>query len=107
MIGPIINSTSTLIGGIVGGLIGDRLSEKFRTALPLTFGAASMGMGITVIIKLHALPVVVASLLFGAIIGEIFSIEKRLAAAHLNYVLLSIKLPRKKRQHIITRGVSR
>ena len=66
MIGPIINSTSTLIGGIVGGLIGDRLSEKFRTALPLTFGAASMGMGITVIIKLHALPVVVASLLFGA-----------------------------------------
>ena len=61
MIGPIINSTSTLIGGIVGGLIGDRLSDKFRTALPLTFGAASMGMGITVIIKLHALPVVVAS----------------------------------------------
>lgn len=60
MIGPIINSTSTLIGGIVGGLIGDRLSDKFRTALPLTFGADSMGMGITVIIKLHALPVVVA-----------------------------------------------
>lgn len=78
MIGPIINSTSTLIGGIVGGLIGDRLSDKFRTALPLTFGAASMGMGITVIIKLYALPVVVASLLFGAIIGEIFSIEKNI-----------------------------
>ncbi len=89
MIGPIINSTSTLIGGIVGGLIGDRLREKFRTALPLTFGAASMGMGITVIIKLHALPVVVASLLFGAIIGEIFSIEKNIGrgASKLRFII--------------------
>ena len=106
MIGPIINSTSTLIGGIVGGLIGDRLSEKFRTALPLTFGAASMGMGITVIIKLHALPVVVASLLFGAIIGEIFSIEKNIGrgASKLRFIIDKIA---PQRQHIITRGVSR
>lgn len=56
-----------------------------------------MGMGITVIIKLHALPVVVASLLFGAMLSvKYFLSRKILAAAHLNYVLLSIKLPRKK-----------
>ena len=78
MIGPIVNSASTLVGGAVGGLLGDRLSEKFRTQLPLTFGAASMGMGVSMIVKMHMLPAVIASLLFGAIIGEIFSLEKNI-----------------------------
>ncbi|MGE4529097.1 MAG: DUF554 domain-containing protein [Rhodospirillaceae bacterium] len=81
MIGPIVNSSSTLIGGIVGGLLGDRLSEKFRTQLPLTFGAASMGMGVFMVMKMHTLPAVIASLLLGAIIGEIFSIEKNINRA--------------------------
>lgn len=81
MIGPIVNSSSTLIGGIVGGLLGNRLSEKFRTQLPLTFGAASMGMGIFMVMKMHTLPAVIASLLLGAIIGEIFSIEKNINRA--------------------------
>ncbi|SKA38187.1 DUF554 domain-containing protein [Consotaella salsifontis] len=78
MIGPIVNSSSTLVGGVVGGLLGDRLSEKFRTQLPLTFGAASMGMGIFMVVKMHILPAVIASLLLGAIIGELFSIEKNI-----------------------------
>lgn len=81
MIGPIVNSSSTLIGGIVGGLLGDRLSEKFRTQLPLTFGAASMGMGIFMIMKMHTLPAVIASLLIGAILGEAFSIEQNINRA--------------------------
>lgn len=78
MIGPIVNSSSTLVGGIVGGILGDRLSEKYRTQLPLTFGAASMGMGIFMVMKMHTLPAVIASLLLGAIIGEMFSIEKNI-----------------------------
>lgn len=75
MIGPIVNSASTLIGGAVGGLLGNRLPEKYRTKLPLTFGAASMGMGVSMIVKLHVLPAVIAALLFGAIIGEMLSLE--------------------------------
>ena len=81
MIGPIVNSSATLVGGVVGGLLGDRLSEKFRTQLPLTFGAASMGMGIAMIVKMNTLPAVIASLLFGAIIGEVLSLEKNIGRA--------------------------
>ena len=75
MIGPIVNSASTLLGGVVGGLLGDRLGEKFCTQLPLTFGAASMGMGIVMIVKIQMLPAVIAALVFGAIIGEVLSLE--------------------------------
>ncbi|MEF2074689.1 DUF554 domain-containing protein [Consotaella aegiceratis] len=96
MIGPIVNSASTLVGGTVGGLLGDRLSEKFRTQLPLTFGAASMGMGVSMIVKMHMLPAVIASLLFGAIIGEALSLEKNIGrgASKLRFILDKI-VPRK------------
>ncbi|MEF2071222.1 DUF554 domain-containing protein [Consotaella aegiceratis] len=81
MIGPIINSSCVFIGGVIGGLTGNRLGEKFRKQLPLTFGAASMGMGIPMIANMHALPAVIGSLLFGAIIGEILSIEAKIGRA--------------------------
>nr|WP_319513618.1 DUF554 domain-containing protein [uncultured Cohaesibacter sp.] len=79
MIGPIVNSCSTLVGGVVGGVLGDRIPEKYRSALPLTFGAASMCMGIVMIIKLNTLPAVILSLLLGAIIGEMISLEKNIS----------------------------
>jgi uncharacterized protein len=44
MIGPMVNSASTLIGGVAGALFGDRLNERLRTELPLIFGVASMKM---------------------------------------------------------------
>lgn len=81
MIGPIVNSAATLIGGSVGGLVGDKVSPKLRTQLTLTFGVASMMMGISMIVKMHMLPAVVASLLFGAIIGQILNLEGNIGKA--------------------------
>jgi len=81
MIGPVINSASTLFGGIAGALFGDRMSERLRTELPLVFGIASMAMGVTLIVKLHSLPPVIISLLFGAIIGVILDLETKIARA--------------------------
>ncbi|MDJ0933025.1 DUF554 domain-containing protein [Breoghania sp.] len=96
MIGPIVNSASTLVGGVVGGLLVDRLSEKFRTQLPMTFGAASMAIGITLTIKIHMLPPVIASLLIGAIIGEVLSLEKRIgvAASKTRFIFDKISPPK-------------
>ncbi len=75
-IGVIVNSSAVFVGGILGALLGNRIPERLRTALPLAFGAASMSMGITYILKLKILPVVVLALIVGTAIGELIYFEK-------------------------------
>ena len=81
MIGPLVDSSLTLVGGMAGGAIGNRLSERLRTNLPLTFGVVSMAMGVTLIVKLHKLPPVIIAIIFGAIIGEVFALESKINQA--------------------------
>lgn len=47
--GVIVNALAVLIGGIVGGVGGKYLSEKFKTEINMIFGLASMTMGIIAI----------------------------------------------------------
>ncbi|WP_138493589.1 DUF554 domain-containing protein [Paenibacillus pinistramenti] len=75
-IGVIVNSLSVLFGGLVGALLGKKVPERLRIALPLTFGLASMAMGINYTVKLATLPAVVLSLILGSIIGESCKLEK-------------------------------
>jgi uncharacterized protein len=75
-IGPIVNALAVFFGGIIGAYLSDKIPERLRVALPLTFGAASMGMGVTLIVKLDSLPPVVLSLIIGSVIGELFQFEK-------------------------------
>ncbi|MGK0606630.1 DUF554 domain-containing protein [Enterococcus gilvus] len=75
-IGPIINCTATLLGALLGAFLGNRIPERLRTNLPLIFGAASMGMGISLIVKVHMLPPVILALLLGSAIGELCKLEK-------------------------------
>lgn len=51
VIGPFINGAAILAGGIAGAMLGHRLPERVRLALPMTFGITSMGMGIVLIAK--------------------------------------------------------
>lgn len=75
-VGVIVNCFTVLIGGLVGALLGNKIPERLRTALPLTLGLASMVMGISLTVELKTLPAVVLSLILGSIIGEIFKLEK-------------------------------
>jgi len=75
-IGVIVNALAVLIGGFFGAFLGNKIPERLRVALPLTFGAASMGMGIVLIGKVHTLPAVVLSLIIGSAIGELVKLEK-------------------------------
>lgn len=75
-IGVIVNVCAVLFGGLIGAFLGDKIPERLRIALPMTFGAASMGMGVSMIVKLNVLPVVVLSMLIGAAIGELIYLEK-------------------------------
>lgn len=74
-IGVIINALSVLIGGLIGGVLGEKIPERLRLALPLTFGAASMGMGVSYIVKIKVLPAVILALILGSAIGELIKLE--------------------------------
>jgi uncharacterized membrane protein YqgA involved in biofilm formation len=43
--GVIINALSVLIGGLVGGLAGNKLTDNFKTQINMIFGVCSMAMG--------------------------------------------------------------
>lgn len=75
-IGVIINALSVLLGGLIGAFLGDKIPERVRKALPLTFGAASMAMGISLIVKMDTMPAVILSLILGSSIGELIKLEK-------------------------------
>lgn len=76
LIGPYFNGAAVITGGCTGAFLGARLPERLRTALPQTFGLASMGLGITLVIKVKFMPAVVLALILGAAIGEMIYLEK-------------------------------
>jgi len=79
IIGPIVNGSGVLIGGLVGAFFAKRIPERLRMALPLTFGVASMGLGIAYIVQVKQMPAVVLSLILGSLIGELIYLEKGIA----------------------------
>lgn len=73
--GPIVNSVATLIGASGGALLGKKIPERLRLMLPMTFGAASMALGINSAVKVDKLPPVILALLIGSALGELLKIE--------------------------------
>lgn len=73
--GVIVNAFSVLFGGLIGGFLGDKIPERLRLALPLTFGVASMAMGVNYTVKLKVLPAVILALILGSAIGELIKLE--------------------------------
>lgn len=67
--GVIINAMSVLLGGLAGGFLGNKLSEKFKTEITMIFGACSMGMGIFAIAPMKYMPAVIFALVIGTGIG--------------------------------------
>lgn len=81
VIGPFINASAVLLGGILGTVLSQHLPERIRTSMTSIFGLASLGIGILLIIKCVNLPVMVLATLIGALIGEFCHLEKGINAA--------------------------
>ena len=67
--GIIINAGSVLFGGLLGGFLGNKLTEKFKKEITLIFGVCSMGMGIYLIGPMKYMPAVIFALVIGTAIG--------------------------------------
>ena len=76
IIGPFINATAVLVGAVGGATLASRLPDRLKSAMPLTFGGASMAMGVVLITRVSHMPVMVLSALLGALAGELIFLEK-------------------------------
>ena len=81
VIGPFINASAILFGGILGALLSQHIPERIRVSMTSIFGLASLGIGILLVIKCANLPVMVLATLVGALIGEFCHLEKGINAA--------------------------
>lgn len=78
MIGPIADSASLAVGGLIGALLGRFIPKRIKETLPLIFGVITVSMGSLLVGKASYLHVVVLALILGSIIGELFYFERGL-----------------------------
>ena len=68
-VGVITNSLSIVIGGIIGAVLGNKLTDSFRDKINMIFGCCSMSIGISSIVLMENMPAVVFSVIIGTTIG--------------------------------------
>ena len=71
---------SVVVGGVLGCLLGSRLSERWKSLLNNMLGMAALVMGIVLILRVHNLSAAVLSMIVGALIGEALQLEQRVNA---------------------------
>ena len=64
-IGVITNVLAVVAGGIIGTLVGPRLSDRLKDGLNTIFGACAMTMGISSIVLMENMPAVILSVIAG------------------------------------------
>lgn len=80
-IGVITNVLVVVIGGIVGALAGDKISESFKDNLNTVFGACAMSMGVSSIVLMENMPAVVFSVIVGTAVGLAVHLGERINRA--------------------------
>ena len=80
-VGILTDVAASLGGGILGCILGSRLSERWKSMLNNLLGVAALVMGIILIIRVHTLSAAILSLILGAIVGELLCLEDRVNKA--------------------------
>jgi uncharacterized membrane protein YqgA involved in biofilm formation len=84
MTGTIINVITVVIGGTLGTFLGARLPEKMRETVMHGLGLLTFVIGLQMALSSRNVLIVMASILFGAVIGELLGIQNGLDALGRN-----------------------
>jgi hypothetical protein len=79
VIGTFINIAAVLIGGTLGLVFGSRLSLRIRQTIIAGLGLFTAAIGIQMFLKTQNPIIVLVSLLFGGVVGELAKIEDLLS----------------------------
>lgn len=77
--GIIINVFTVILGGLFGAMLGSKLPKDLRATLNLIFGACSMTMGISYIVKMQTLPALMLATIVGTAVGHLVHLEDGVA----------------------------
>ena len=80
MTGTILNVITVIIGGTLGTFLGGRLPDKVRQTVMNGLGLLTMVIGVQMALSTHNMLIVLGSILFGGIIGELVGIQAWLDA---------------------------
>ncbi len=92
-IGTLINCTSVFLSGLLGNSIGRYIPERTRKYLTVLFGFCSISIGINSVIKVHAMPPIIAAVIIGSAVGDLCQLEKAINRA-FSWVLTHIPVKR-------------
>ncbi len=84
MTGTIINVITVVIGGTLGTFLGARLPEKMRETVMHGLGLLTFVIGLQMALSSRNVLIVMASILFGGVIGEMLGIQNGLDALGKN-----------------------
>ncbi len=76
--GTLVNVAAVIAGALIGRWLGHALSERIRQTLMVALGLAVLLIGLQLAIQSQQIMIVIASLIFGGLIGEWIGIEHRL-----------------------------
>ena len=77
-LGTLINTATVLAGGLVGLVIGDRIPARIQTIVVQVIGLATLGLGLSDVLKTHNMVFPLVGMVLGGIVGELLDIERRL-----------------------------
>lgn len=80
MTGTILNVVTVVLGGVLGTFLGGRLPTKVRETVMNGLGLLTMVIGMQMALSTHNMLIVLGSILFGGIIGELVGIQAWLDA---------------------------
>ena len=76
-IGLLTNCLAVFIGGVLGTVLKNALTDELKAGLPMMFGLCAIGVGINSIIKASGMTAVVLATLVGFTIGSLLKLETR------------------------------
>lgn len=76
--GTLVNVAAVIVGSLIGRWTGRFLSAQMRQTIMAGLGLAVLLIGLQLALKSQQLMIVIGSLIFGGLIGELIGIEKRL-----------------------------
>ncbi len=76
MLGTIVNSLSILVGGLVGSLLKNKISDTHNETIMKALGLCVIIIGLKGALEVNNILLLIISLTLGTLIGEIVNIEK-------------------------------
>lgn len=78
MLGPIINAITVILGGLIGTLFGNAISEKYSSAIIVAIGLMTLIMGVQFAIETSDILIIMICLVIGTIIGVALKLDDRM-----------------------------